>query len=137
MTGNPKDITASLAAGTISTQEAAQQLARPARDAFEKDGDLGKVEHELEGAWAALTAAAAQTPHDGQDALVDVVHAIAAMPHPTHAAVEGAKKFEIWGEELRWEQLPLFGAKTREGLDIGNSKKTPPPLLRGTGKIGG
>lgn len=123
MATNPNDITAAFVADAISVQEAAEKLAGPARQAFEKDGDLGKVEHELEGLWTAVTTAAEQTPHDQQGKLVDIVRAIKEMPQPIH---EG-KKFEVWGEELRWEQLPLFGAKTREGLDLARDSKSGKP----------
>lgn len=114
MATSPNDITAAFVADAISVQEAAQKLAAPARDAYEKDGDLGKVEHELEGLWSAVINAAEQTPHDKQDKLVDIVRAIKDLPQPKH---EG-KRLEIWGEEQRWEQLPLFGGKAREALDI-------------------
>ncbi|KAH7064943.1 hypothetical protein B0J12DRAFT_693339 [Macrophomina phaseolina] len=118
MATSPNDITAAFVADAISVQEAAQKLAAPSRDAFEKNADLGKVEHELEGLWSAVISAAEQTPHDQQDKLVDIVRTIKEMPQPVH---EG-KKLEIWGEEQRWEQLPLFSAKAREGLDIAQSK---------------
>ncbi|KAK7706452.1 hypothetical protein SLS57_009688 [Botryosphaeria dothidea] len=118
MATSPNDITAAFVADAISVQEAAQKLAAPARDAYEKDGDLGKVEHELEGLWSAVINAAEQTPHDKQDKLVDIVRAIKDLPQPKH---EG-KRLEIWGEEQRWEQLPLFGGKAREALDISQGK---------------
>ncbi|KAJ3531196.1 hypothetical protein NM208_g8986 [Fusarium decemcellulare] len=102
----------------ISAQEAAQKLADPSRAAFEKDGDLSKVEEELDGLWSAILTKAEQTPHDQQDDLVDLMRAIKNMPQPVH---EG-KKFVIWDEEQRWDQLPLFGAKARERLDIAQEK---------------
>lgn len=118
MAANPSDIIAAFIPDAISVQEAAEKLAAPARQAFEKDGDLGKTEHELERLWTAVTSAAEQTPHAQQSKLVDIVLAIKALPQPAHES----KKLEIWGEEQRWEQLPLFGAKAREGLDLASDK---------------
>lgn len=110
------DMAAALAAdGAISVEETAQKLAAPARNAFEKDGDLAKVEDELATLWSAVLTAAEQTPHHQQDRLVQVVQAIKEMPQPVHES----KKLEIWGEEQRWNQLPLFGANARERLDTG------------------
>ncbi|KAF5011208.1 hypothetical protein FDECE_2662 [Fusarium decemcellulare] len=103
----------------ISAQEAAQKLADPSRAAFEKDGDLSKVEEELDELWSVILTKAEQTPHGQQDDLVDLMHAIKNMPQPVH---EG-KKLVIWDEEQRWEQLPLFGAKARERLDIANHER--------------
>ncbi|KAK7429802.1 hypothetical protein QQZ08_003647 [Neonectria magnoliae] len=102
----------------ISVQEAAQKLAAPARDAFEKDGDLDKVEQELNRLWSAVLDAAEQTSHDQQAKLVDIVRAIQQMPQPVHAG----KKFEIWDQEQRWDLLPLFGAQARERLDTAQEK---------------
>lgn len=121
MAANPSDIIAAFIPDAISVQEAAEKLAAPARQAFEKDGDLGKTEHELERLWTAVTSAAEQTPHAQQSKLVDIVLAIKALPQPAHES----KKLEIWGEEQRWEQLPLFGAKAREGLDLGTPARPP------------
>ncbi|KAM5350771.1 hypothetical protein ACJ41O_007276 [Fusarium nematophilum] len=102
----------------ISAQEAAQQLADPCRAAF-KDGDLSRFQDELDGLWSAILTAAEQTPHDQQNRLVDVMRAIKDMPQPVH---ESDKKLEVWDEEQRWDQLPMFGAKAREQLDIAQEK---------------
>ncbi|KAH6961990.1 hypothetical protein BKA56DRAFT_636981 [Ilyonectria sp. MPI-CAGE-AT-0026] len=113
------DMAAALAAdGAIPVEETAQKLAAPARSAFEEDGDLAKVEDELATLWSAVLTAAEQTPHQQQDRLVQVVHAIKEMPQPVHES----KKLEIWGEEKHWNQLPLFGANARERLDTAREK---------------
>ncbi|KAM0431398.1 hypothetical protein ACHAPT_005375 [Fusarium lateritium] len=101
----------------ISAQEAAQKLAEPSRAAFVKDGDLSKFEQELYDLWEAILSAAEQTPHDQQDKLVEVMHAIKNLPEPFY---EG-KKIVIWGQEQRWDQLPMLSAQSREELDIGRS----------------
>ena len=99
----------------VSAQEAAQKLTDPSRTAFVKDGDLSRFEEGLNALWYNILSAAEKTPHDQQDKLVDVMRAIKGMPEPVH---EG-KKIEIWGQETRWDELPMFGALTRERLDIG------------------
>ncbi|KAF7553531.1 hypothetical protein G7Z17_g3557 [Cylindrodendrum hubeiense] len=112
------DITSAFIDGAISSKESAQKLAAPARSAFEKDGDLAKVENELDSLWSAVLTAAEETPHEQQDRLVEIVRAIKEMPQPVHES----KKLEIWGEEQSWDQLPLFGAKARERLDTAREK---------------
>ncbi|KAG3196232.1 hypothetical protein PC129_g24728, partial [Phytophthora cactorum] len=102
----------------ISAQEAAQNLPAPARDAFEKAGDLEKVEQELNRLWSAVLDAAAETTHGQQDELVDIVRVSHQMPQPVYQG----KKFEIWGEEQKWDLLPLFGAQARERLDTAQEK---------------
>ncbi|KAI8652007.1 hypothetical protein NCS56_01417300 [Fusarium sp. Ph1] len=102
----------------VSAQDAAQKLADPSRTAFVKDGDLSRFEEELNALWSNILSAAEKTPHGQQDKLVDVMRAIKGMPEPVH---EG-KKIEIWGQETRWDQLPMFGALTRERLDIAQSR---------------
>ncbi|KAJ4218082.1 hypothetical protein NW759_008677 [Fusarium solani] len=102
----------------VSAQEAAQKLADPSRTAFVKDGDLSRFEEELNALWNNILSVAEKTPHDEQDKLVDVMRAIKGMPEPVH---EG-KKIEVWGQETRWDQLPMFGALARERLDIAQSR---------------
>lgn len=102
---------------TVSAQDAAQKLADPSRTAFVQDGDLTRFEEELNALWSNILSAAEKTPHDQQDKLVDVMGAIKGMPEPVH----GGKKIEIGGQETRWDQLPMFGALTRERLDIGKT----------------
>ncbi|KAI8650379.1 hypothetical protein NCS57_01371400 [Fusarium keratoplasticum] len=102
----------------VSAQEAAQKLTDPSRTAFVKDGDLSRFEEGLNALWYNILSAAEKTPHDQQDKLVDVMRAIKGMPEPVH---EG-KKIEIWGQETRWDELPMFGALTRERLDIAQSR---------------
>ncbi|WAO96229.1 Hypothetical protein NCS54_01389600 [Fusarium falciforme] len=102
----------------VSAQDAAQKLTDPCRTAFVKDGDLSRFEEELNALWNNILSAAEKTPHDQQDKLVDVMRAIKGMPEPDH---EG-KKIEIWGQETRWDQLPMFGSLTRERLDIAQSR---------------
>ncbi|KAF5025483.1 hypothetical protein F66182_2388 [Fusarium sp. NRRL 66182] len=113
-----ENVQALLGDNAISSQQAAQRLATPCRDAFEKDGDLSKLEQELDGLWSAILTAAEQTPHDRQDKLVDIMRAIKHMAQP----VNETKKLVIWDQEQRWEQLPMFGAKAREQLDIGKAR---------------
>ncbi|KAH7121655.1 hypothetical protein EDB81DRAFT_665917 [Dactylonectria macrodidyma] len=114
----PETTPAFIADEAISVQEAARKLAAPARSAFEKDGDLAKVESELGGLWSDVLTAAEQTPHGQQERLVEILRAIKDLPQPVH---EG-KKFEIWDEEQQWNQLPLFGANCREHLGIAQEK---------------
>ncbi|KAH7116546.1 hypothetical protein B0J13DRAFT_590379 [Dactylonectria estremocensis] len=102
----------------ISVQEAARKLAAPARSAFEKDGDLAKVESELGSLWSDVLTAAEQTPHGQQERLVEILRAIKELPQPVHES----KKLEIWDQEQHWNELPLFGANCRDHLGIAQGK---------------
>ncbi|KAF4944023.1 hypothetical protein FSARC_14788 [Fusarium sarcochroum] len=103
----------------VSANEAAQKLASRCIDAVEKN-DNTKIEDELDGLWSNILAAAEQTPHDKQDKLVDILHAIKHLSQPA------GKKLEIWGQEQRWDELPTFGAKAREQLDSAQEKSGEP-----------
>ncbi|KAJ4252419.1 hypothetical protein NW762_011019 [Fusarium torreyae] len=103
----------------VSANEAAERLASSCVDAVAKN-DNAKAEEELDGLWSNILTAAQQTPYDQQDKLVDIMHAIKHLSQPA------GKKLEIWGQEQRWEELPLFGAKAREQLDIAQEKAGEP-----------
>ncbi|RGP78800.1 hypothetical protein FLONG3_2998 [Fusarium longipes] len=102
-----------LADDSVSAQDAAQNVASPCINAIEKSEDASKIEHELNALWSAILTAAEQTPHDRQDKLVQVMHAIKELS----PSGDKAKKFVVWDQETRWDELPLFGAAARERLD--------------------
>ena len=109
------DLTKLLSDSAVTAQQAAEKLAGPCLEAIKKNEDASKIEGEFDGLWSSVLSAAEQTPHDRQDKLVQVMHAIKELS----PSGDKAKKFEVWGEEKRWDELPMFGGKAREQLDIG------------------
>ncbi|KAJ4138504.1 hypothetical protein NW768_002339 [Fusarium equiseti] len=103
---------------SVSPQDAAQKIAGPCISAIEKNEGDSKIEDELDALWSGILTAAEQTPHDRQDKLVQIVQAIKGLS----PASEKAKKIIVWGEEKRWDELPMFGGKAREQLDIAQEK---------------
>lgn len=109
-----------LADDSASAQDAASKIASPCINAIEKGEDPSKIEHELNTMWSAILTAAEQTPHDRQDKLVQIMHAIKALS----PSGEKSKKFVVWDNETSWDELPLFGAAARERLDVGMFRST-------------
>ncbi|KAI1068724.1 hypothetical protein LB507_006253 [Fusarium sp. FIESC RH6] len=103
---------------SVSLQDAAQRIAASCISAIEKNEDDSKIEDELDALWSGILTAAEQTPHDRQDKLVQIVQAIKGLS----PASEKAKKISVWGEEKRWDELPMFGGKAREQLDTSQEK---------------
>ncbi|KAG4286253.1 hypothetical protein FPRO06_07513 [Fusarium proliferatum] len=108
------DLTKLLSDSSVSAQQAAEKLASPCLEAITKNEDTAKIEGELDSLWSSVLSAAEQTPHDKQGKLVETLHAIKSIPQ----SAETAKKVVVWGEEKRWDELPMFGGKAREQLDI-------------------
>ncbi|EGU81654.1 hypothetical protein FOXB_07851, partial [Fusarium oxysporum f. sp. conglutinans Fo5176] len=111
------DLTKLLSDSAVSAQQAAEKLAGPCLEAIKKNEDASKIEGEFDGLWSSVLSAAEQTPHDKQGKLVETLHAIKSIPQ----SAETAKKVVVWGEEKRWDELPMFGGKAREQLDIEKS----------------
>ncbi|KAF4341919.1 hypothetical protein FBEOM_4085 [Fusarium beomiforme] len=109
------DITKLLSDNAVSAQQAAEKLTSPCLEAIKKNEHTSKIEGELDGLWSSVLSAAEQTPHDQQGKLVETLHAIKSIPQPP-------QKIEVWGEEKRWDELPMFGGKAREQLDIAQDK---------------
>ncbi|KAF5547572.1 heterokaryon incompatibility protein het-E-1 [Fusarium phyllophilum] len=112
------DLTKLLSDSSVSAQQAAEKLASPCLEAIKKNEDTAKIEGEFDGLWSSVLSAAEQTPHDKQGKLVETLHAIKNIPQ----SAETAKKVVVWGEEKRWDELPMFGGKAREQLDIAQEK---------------
>ncbi|KAF4411176.1 Vegetative incompatibility HET-E-1 [Fusarium acutatum] len=112
------DLTKLLSDSSVSAQQAAEKLASPCLEAIKKKEDASKIEGEFDGLWSSVLSAAEQTPHDKQEKLVETLHAIKSIPQ----SAETAKKVVVWGEEKRWDELPMFGGKAREQLDIAQEK---------------
>ena len=66
--------------------------------------------------WSDFLSLVAKTPHTTQQPLVDCLQALRKAPNPKS---EDGKPYEIWGQEFKWENLPLFGPQVREEWDIG------------------
>ncbi|KAG8670561.1 hypothetical protein FPOAC2_09923 [Fusarium poae] len=102
-----------LADDSVSAQDAAQKIASSCINAIEKNEDASKIEDELYNLWQAVLTAAEQTPHDRQDKLVQVMQAIKELA----PSGDKAKKIIVWGDEARWDTLPLFGPTARDEFD--------------------
>ncbi|KAH7194274.1 hypothetical protein DER44DRAFT_844066 [Fusarium oxysporum] len=111
------DLAKLLSDSAVSAQQAAEKLAGSCLEAIKKNEDASKIEGEFDGLWSSVLSAAEQTPHDKQGKLVETLHAIKSIPQ----SAETAKKVVVWGEEKRWDELPMFGGKAREQLDIEKS----------------
>ncbi|KAF4493314.1 Vegetative incompatibility HET-E-1 [Fusarium agapanthi] len=112
------DLTKLLSDSSVSAQQAAEKLASPCLEAIKKNADAAKIEGEFDSLWSSVLSAAEQTPHDKQGKLVETLHAIKSIP----PSADTAKKVVVWGEEKRWDDLPMFGGKAREQLDIAKEK---------------
>ncbi|KAF5252823.1 hypothetical protein FANTH_2147 [Fusarium anthophilum] len=112
------DLTKLLSDSSVSAQQAAEKLASPCLEAIKKNEDAAKIEGEFDSLWSSVLSAAEQTPHDKQGKLVETLHAIKSI----RPSAETAKKVVVWGEEKRWDELPMFGGKAREQLDIAKEK---------------
>ncbi|KAF5720940.1 heterokaryon incompatibility protein het-E-1 [Fusarium globosum] len=112
------DLTKLLSDSSVSAQQAAEKLASPCLEAIKKNEDASKIEGEFDSLWSSVLSAAEQTPHDKQGKLVETLHAIKSIPQ----SAETVKKVVVWGEEKRWDELPMFGGKAREQLDIAQEK---------------
>ena len=81
---------------------------------------LNKLEIVLWQTWRELWSLVASTPHGSQQVLVDFVRAVQDAEDPRQ---ENGELCDIWGEEFKWRDLPLFGAQTREEWDEGLFKQ--------------
>lgn len=112
MAGTLKDL---LSDDSVSAEQAAQIVAHDCIEAIDKNEDATEIENKLNDLWSEVLTAAEQTPHDQQDKLVEVVQSIKNLPE----AIEKAKKLTVWDDAKSWDELPMFGPKAREQLDIG------------------
>ncbi|KAF5591167.1 heterokaryon incompatibility protein het-E-1 [Fusarium subglutinans] len=112
------DLIKLLSDSSVSAQQAAEKLASPCLEAIKKNEDAAKIEGQFDSLWSSVLSAAEQTPHDKQGKLVETLHAIKSL----RPSAETAKKVVVWGEEKRWDELPMFGGKAREQLDIAKEK---------------
>jgi hypothetical protein len=112
MAGTLKEL---LSDKSVSADQAARIVADDCIQAIDKNEDATDIEDKLNELWSDVLTAAEQTPHDQQDKLVEVVQSIKNLPEAT----EKAKKLTVWEDVKRWDELPMFGPKAREQLDIG------------------
>ncbi|KAI6758350.1 hypothetical protein HG530_010590 [Fusarium avenaceum] len=112
MAGTLKDL---LSDDSVSAEQAARIVAHDCIEAIDKNEDATEIENKLNDLWSDVLTAAEQTPHDQQDKLVEVVQSIKHLPEAT----EKAKKLTVWDDAKSWDELPMFGPKAREQLDIG------------------
>lgn len=99
-----------------SASDAARTFTEPTRTAFLAGEDL---EEHLGRTYDALIKLAAETKHESQDVLVEIVRAI---QQDDITKENDGKMCVIWDEELKiWEDMPLFGASMREAWNRGSS----------------
>ncbi|WZH46894.1 uncharacterized protein QYS62_008017 [Fusarium acuminatum] len=115
MAGTLKEL---LSDKSVSADQAARIVADDCIQAIDKNEDATDIEDKLNELWSDVLTAAEQTPHDQQDKLVEVVQSIKNLPEAT----EKAKKLTVWEDVKRWDELPMFGPKAREQLDIAQEK---------------
>ncbi|KAH6954461.1 hypothetical protein DER45DRAFT_615791 [Fusarium avenaceum] len=115
MAGTLKDL---LSDDSVSAEQAARIVAHDCIEAIDKNEDATEIENKLNDLWSDVLTAAEQTPHDQQDKLVEVVQSIKHLPEAT----EKAKKLTVWDDAKSWDELPMFGPKAREQLDIAQEK---------------
>lgn len=98
--------------GTISPPTAASKLTAPIKAAIDGRSD-DSVEELLWDTFGTLAKFAAETAPEKQDALVAVFAALQKQP-------SGNTEFTVWGETVTLNELPLWGAVSREEIDHHN-----------------
>ena len=66
--------------------------------------------------WSDFLSLVAKTAHTTQQPFVDFLQALRKAQPPK---TEHGNPYEIWGQEFKWENLPLFGPEVREEWDVG------------------
>jgi hypothetical protein len=93
---------------------AARAFTEPTKQAYFGERD---IESQLETAWNSLIEIAADTSHDSQDPLVEIVKAV---QQEKLRAENDNKPCKIWGEDVKvWEEMPLLGPSLRGGWNRG------------------
>jgi hypothetical protein len=104
---------------SISSNEisnVARAITKPTANNFQAGCDESELEKYLWRAWAAVINFAAETPHEQQDALVEVVK----MVRRTDLTGGDLQTARVWGIRV-WRGAPVFGACMREHWDRGKS----------------
>jgi len=93
---------------------AARAVTKPAANNFQAGCEEGDLEQCLWRAWGAIIQFAAETPHEKQDALIEVMKAI----RRTDLVAGDLTTARVWGIRV-WRGAPVFGACLRESWDKG------------------
>ncbi|TVY53513.1 hypothetical protein LCER1_G003426 [Lachnellula cervina] len=105
----------SLMASLASKQEprsAASNFTEPARKTFAADASEAAIVSALSRSWYSLIDVAADTHHESQGPLIDIVQAV---QQENLAEQEDASECTIWGDKVKvWKDMPLFGPSMRE-----------------------
>jgi len=111
-----ESLTASLASKRDS-RSAASNFTEPTKEAFAAGASESAIEETLSRAWYSLIDIAADTCHQSQGPLVDIVLAVQLE---NLAEQEGASECTVWGNKVKvWKDLPLFGPSMREAWNRG------------------
>ena len=111
-----ESLTASLASKT-EPRSAASNFTEPARKTFAAGASESAIESSLSRGWNSIIDVAADTQHESQGPLVDIVQAVQQQ---NLAEQEDASECTIWGEKLKvWKDMPLFGPSMREAWNRG------------------
>jgi hypothetical protein len=113
MTSQRHALTAAISSKT-DPSSAARALIAPAEEKFSTGSPESDIEGCLRPVWGSIIDVAADTEHQSQDPLVDVVRAVQQQKF------DGASEVTIWDEKVKvWSDLPLFGASVRDAFNKG------------------
>jgi len=111
-----ESLTASLASKT-EPRSAASNFTGPARKTFAVGASESAIESCLSRGWNSIIDVAADTKHESQGPLIDIVQAVQQQNLEEQ---EDASECTIWGEKLKvWKDMPLFGPSLREAWNRG------------------
>ncbi|KFY04839.1 hypothetical protein O988_00488 [Pseudogymnoascus sp. VKM F-3808] len=111
MTSQRHALTAAISSKT-DPSSAARALIAPAEEKFSTGSPESDIEGGLRPVWGSIIDVAADTEHQSQDPLVDVVRAVQQQKF------DGASEVTIWDEKVKvWSDLPLFGASVRDAFN--------------------
>jgi len=111
-----ESLTASLASKT-NPSTAAHEFTDPTRKNIAAGASESDIETCLSRAWNSVVDVAADTQHESQESLVDIVRAVQQHNSADEA---DAKTCTVWGEKVKlWEDMPLLGPTLREAWNRG------------------
>jgi hypothetical protein len=97
--------------------KAAREFTQPTRELVSSGGN---IEEQLASSWNSLLSVAANTEHESQGPLVEIVQAV---QQEDISADSDAKTIKIWGEDVKvWKDLPLLGPSLRGAWNRGRHK---------------
>jgi hypothetical protein len=108
-----ESLTASLAAKN-DPSTAARDFTKPTKENLAAGASESDIETCLSRAWKSVIDVAADTQHESQEPLLDIVRAVQQTDDAD------ANTCTIWGEEVKlWRDMPLLGPTLREAWNRG------------------